>query len=77
MANLIQLLVSGLALGTIYALIALGFVVIYRASQVFNFAQGELVTVGAFTMVAISEAGVPWPLAVLATMAALSSSAWC
>jgi branched-chain amino acid transport system permease protein len=68
-ANLIQFLVSGLALGTIYALIALGFVVIYRASQVFNFAQGELVTVGAFTMVAISGAGVPWPLAVVATMA--------
>ena len=42
MSNLIQLVVSGLALGAVYALIALGFVVIYRASQVFNFAQGEL-----------------------------------
>lgn len=67
MAALIQLVASGLALGTIYALIALGFVVIYRASQVFNFAQGELVMVGAFVMVVL--AGVlPWPIAVLATM---------
>lgn len=67
MSNLIQLIASGLGLGTIYALIALGFVVIYRASQVFNFAQGELVTVGAFMMVALGGV-LPWPLAVLATM---------
>jgi branched-chain amino acid transport system permease protein len=66
-ANTIQLLASGLALGTIYALIALGFVVIYRASQVFNFAQGELVTVGAFVMVALGGV-LPWPLAVMGTM---------
>jgi branched-chain amino acid transport system permease protein len=67
MTNLTQLVASGLALGTIYALIALGFVVIYRASQVFNFAQGELVTVGAFVMVALGGL-MPWPLAVLGTM---------
>ncbi len=67
MTNTIQLLASGLALGTIYALIALGFVVIYRASQVFNFAQGELVTVGAFVMVALGGV-LPWPLAVMGTM---------
>lgn len=68
MGNLVQLVASGLALGTIYALIALGFVVIYRASQVFNFAQGELVMMGAFVMVAVSTTGLPWPLAVLAAM---------
>lgn len=67
MANLVQLIVSGLALGTVYALIALGFVVIYRASQVFNFAQGELVMVGAFIMVALGRM-LPWPLALIATM---------
>lgn len=67
MTNLIQLLASGFALGTIYALIALGFVVIYRASQVFNFAQGDLVMTGAFVMVALGGL-VPWPLAVLGTM---------
>jgi branched-chain amino acid transport system permease protein len=67
MANLVQLTASGLALGTIYALIALGFVVIFRASQVFNFAQGELVMVGAFVMVTLAQF-LPWPLAVLGTM---------
>lgn len=67
MATLIQLVAAGLALGTIYALIALGFVVIYRASQVFNFAQGELVLVGAFIMVALTRV-LPWPLALLGTM---------
>lgn len=39
---------NGALLGLLYALIAMGFVVIYRASKVFNFAQGELVVVGAF-----------------------------
>jgi branched-chain amino acid transport system permease protein len=68
MSNFIQFIVSGLALGTIYALIALGFVVIYRASQVFNFAQGDLVTVGAFVMVALGGV-LPWPVAVVGAMA--------
>jgi branched-chain amino acid transport system permease protein len=64
----VQLLFSGLALGAAYALTALGFVVIYRASQVFNFAQGELLTIGAFAMTTASGLGLPWPLAVLAAM---------
>lgn len=68
MSTLVQLLASGLALGAVYALVALGFVVIYRASRVFNFAQGELLAVGAFLMVTLANAGVPWALAVLAAM---------
>ena len=60
MATLTQLLTSGLALGAIYALIALGFVVIYRASQVFNFAHGELLAFGALMTVSLSEVGLPW-----------------
>lgn len=68
MATFLQLTSSGLALGAIYALVALGFVVIYRASRVFNFAQGELVAVGAFVMVALVELGLPWFLALLATL---------
>ena len=40
MFTFLQLLVSGLAIGSVYALVALGFVVVYRASQVFNFAHG-------------------------------------
>ena len=70
MATFIQLLTSGLALGAIYALIALGFVVIYRASQVFNFAHGELLAFGALMTVSLSEAGLPWFIAVLVAMVA-------
>ena len=65
MATLIQLTASGLALGAIYALVALGFVVIYRASQVFNFAQGEFLTFGAFAMVTSLDLGLPWVLALV------------
>ncbi len=55
MSGLAQYLTAGLALGAVYALVALGFVVIYRASEVFNFAQGEFVTFGAFAMVTIYQ----------------------
>ena len=44
----VQLLISGIALGCIYALIALGFVLIYKATETVNFAQGELMMLGAF-----------------------------
>ena len=56
MTDFVQLLVSGLALGSVYALVALGFVVIYRASEVFNFAHGELLTFGALMMIYLSAA---------------------
>lgn len=65
-----QLAFSGLALGSIYALIALGFVVIYRASRVFNFAHGELLSFGAFLMTSLSSAGLPWGVALAGTMLA-------
>lgn len=48
MTAFIEYALNGALLGMLYALIAMGFVVIYRASKVFNFAQGELVVVGAF-----------------------------
>lgn len=48
MDKFLQLLVSGVALGGIYALIALGFVVIYKATSTFNFAQGGFVLIGAY-----------------------------
>lgn len=48
MIQLIEYALNGALLGLLYSLIAMGFVVIYRASKVFNFAQGELVVVGAF-----------------------------
>lgn len=74
MASFIQLLVAGLALGAVYALVALGFVVIYRASQVFNFAHGEFLTLGAFCMVALVGAGFPWPIALIFALVATGLS---
>ncbi|MFP4149640.1 MAG: branched-chain amino acid ABC transporter permease [Nitriliruptoraceae bacterium] len=68
MQTFLQLLFSGLALGSIYALVALGFVVIYRASQVFNFAHGEFLMLGAFLMISLVGAGLPWIVALAATM---------
>ncbi|MBI4259991.1 MAG: branched-chain amino acid ABC transporter permease [Actinobacteria bacterium] len=68
MEKLLQLTFSGLALGGTYALVALGFVVIYRSSQVFNFAQGEFLIVGAFLMTTLTSSGVPWPAALLVAM---------
>ncbi len=68
MSTFIQLTVSGLALGAIYALIALGFVAIYKASKVFNFAHGDLLTLGVFLMVTLCQAGTPWLIALPCAM---------
>ncbi len=69
MTTFLQLVASGLALGAAYALVALGFVVIYRASRVFNFAQGELLAFGAMLMTSLAGAGVPWLAALALAMA--------
>lgn len=55
MNTFLILLFSGLALGAVYALVALGFVVIYRSSQVFNFAHGEFLAFGAFLMASLTS----------------------
>src|SRR6476469_4617079 len=47
-AFLIQLLVNGLVVGTLYGVVAMSFVLIYKATQVGNFAQGELLLIGAW-----------------------------
>src|SRR5215218_4428200 len=60
---LIQTLWEGLVSGVLYALIALGFVLIFKASGVFNFAQGIMVVFAALTLVGLYEAGVPALLA--------------
>ena len=48
MADLLNQVANGTLLGLLYALIALGFAVVYRASKVFNMAQGEFVVLGGF-----------------------------
>ncbi|HEY0327588.1 MAG TPA: branched-chain amino acid ABC transporter permease [Rhodopseudomonas sp.] len=63
MSEFLQFLVSGLTVGAVYALVALGFTLIYNASDVVNFAQGEFVMLGGMVTVFAAAAGVPLPLA--------------
>jgi branched-chain amino acid transport system permease protein len=65
---LVQTLWEGLVSGVLYALVALGFVLIYKASGVFNFAQGIMVVFAALTLVSLHDMGVPVLLAVLLTL---------
>ena len=65
MASFIQLSVSGLATGAIYALIAVGFTLLWQTSQTINFAQGEFVMLPAFFILASMNLGAPFWLAAL------------
>ena len=65
---LVQTLWEGLVSGVLYALIALGFVLIFKASGVFNFAQGIMVVFAALTLVGLHEMGVPAFLALALTI---------
>ena len=65
-----QYVLSGLTAGAIYALVALGFAIIYNASQVINFAQGEFVMIGGMASAAFIEAGLPLPLAIVLAIGA-------
>jgi branched-chain amino acid transport system permease protein len=60
----------------LYALIALGFVLIFKASGVFNFAQGIMVVFAALTLVGLYEAGVPALLALVLTIGVMFALAW-
>ena len=63
MPEFVQFLISGLTVGAVYALVALGFTLVYNASDVVNFAQGEFVMLGGMVTVFLTAAGVPLPLA--------------
>lgn len=69
MPELLQFLVSGLTVGAVYALVALGFTLIHNASDVVNFAQGEFVMLGGMVTVFATAAGIPLPLAALLAIA--------
>lgn len=73
MAEFLQFAFSGLTVGAVYALVALGFTLIYNASDVINFAQGEFVMIGGLVTVFIAAAGVPLPLAALLAVAAATA----
>ncbi|EAU44540.1 MULTISPECIES: branched-chain amino acid ABC transporter permease [Salipiger] len=68
---LLQVLWEGLVSGILYALIALGFVLIFRSSRIFNFAQGIMVVFAALTLVGLHAMGVPAWICVLLTLAVM------
>ena len=65
MAQFLQFAFSGLTVGAIYALVALGFTLIYNSSDVINFAQGEFVMLGGMVTVFAADAGLPLPISAL------------
>jgi branched-chain amino acid transport system permease protein len=65
MADVLQFAFSGLTVGAIYALVAIGFTLIYNSSDVINFAQGEFVMLGGMVTVFATAAAVPLPVAAL------------
>lgn len=63
LAEFLQFLFSGITVGATYALAALGFTIIYNASNVINFAQGEFIMLGGMLAVFFTQGGLPMPLA--------------
>ncbi len=73
----IEVFLSGLMAGVMYSLVALGFVLIFKASGIFNFAQGVMALFAALTLVGLMENfGLPVPLAIIGTIAIMIALAW-
>ncbi len=70
MTQLGQYLVGGLSTGSLYALVALGIVLLYRSSRVLNFAHGDLATLATFVAFTLLGRAIPFPFAVIASLAA-------
>lgn len=69
--QLLQFILSGITSGSIYALIALGFTLIYNSTQVINFAQGEFVMLGGLFAVSYTRLGLPVPAVILLSVASV------
>ncbi len=75
MTFFLETLLGGLLAGTMYSLVAIGFVLIYKASGVFNFAQGAMLLFAALTFVSLQEQGAPFALALLLTVLTMGVAA--
>lgn len=67
--QLLQFLITGVTVGSTYALVGLGFAIIYNASDVVNFSQGEFVMIGAMSAISLLAVGVPYIPALFAAVA--------
>ena len=77
--EILQLIVSGLANGCVYGLIALGFVLIYKATEQVNFAQGDMMMLGAFIALGLGNAsyfGAPFWVACIGAILAMAAIGW-
>ena len=73
MTFFLELTVNGFMVGALYTLVALGFVLVYKASEVINFAQGEQVMLGGYlALMMLASVRLPLPLAILMTMAVMA-----
>jgi len=73
---LAEVLIGGVAAGLMYSLVALGFVLIFKASGVFNFAQGAMVLFAALALVGLMERGVPMVIALILTIGVMVALAF-
>ena len=73
MSELLQFLIAGLKNGSIYALVALGFTIVYAATGAINFAQGEFFMLGGMLCVSFAGLGLPLPVAAVAAIAATAA----
>ena len=76
MSFFFEVLTGGLLAGVMYSLVAIGFVLIYKASGVFNFAQGSMVLFSALTFVSLLERGVPFWVSFVITLLIMLVLAW-
>ncbi len=73
-SQIFQIVLAGIAIGCVYALIALGFVLIYKATEVVNFAQGAAMAVGAFiALTFVDYVGLPYWLAIVGAIAIMAA----
>src|SRR6266849_6793585 len=75
-AFFVEVLLGGIAAGLMYSLVALGFVLIFKASGVFNFAQGVMVLFAALTLVGLMDRGVPVAIALALTIGVMVALAF-
>lgn len=68
MELLMQQLVNGLSLGAIYALIALGYTMVYGIAQLINFAHGDIIMVGSYLVFVLLSRGIALPIAIIVSI---------
>ena len=77
--EVVQLIVSGLANGCVYGLIALGFVLVYKVTEQINFAQGDMMMLGAFVALGLGNTthlGLPFPVACVGAVLIMAGIGW-